>query len=116
MPLSDTFAGSDDQRRLPAAPPRTIAACLIFKVVFVIFPGITRLDFTSPFEVLSGLGTPPSISAPSKNLDILAKDLWTGGTLRSDSEGKAAVNDCIDKPVPNASAPVEARLGVAANR
>jgi cyclohexyl-isocyanide hydratase len=35
-------------------------------VGFVIFPGITQLDFTGPFEVLSRLGTPPSISAPSK--------------------------------------------------
>ena len=37
-----------------------------FSVGFVIFPGITQLDFTGPFEVLSRLGTPPSISAPSK--------------------------------------------------
>lgn len=37
-----------------------------FSIGFVIFPGITQLDFTGPFEVLSRLGTPPSISAPSK--------------------------------------------------
>jgi cyclohexyl-isocyanide hydratase len=37
-----------------------------FNVGFVIFPGITQLDFTGPFEVLSRLGTPPSVSAPSK--------------------------------------------------
>ena len=37
-----------------------------FDVGFVIFPGITQLDFTGPFEVLSRLGTPPSTSAPSK--------------------------------------------------
>ena len=37
-----------------------------FHVGFVIFPGITQLDFTGPFEVLSRLGTPPSISTPSK--------------------------------------------------
>ena len=37
-----------------------------FNVGFVIFPGITQLDFTGPFEVLSRLGTPPSISVPSK--------------------------------------------------
>lgn len=37
-----------------------------FDVGFVIFPGITQLDFTGPFEVLSRLGTPPSITAPSK--------------------------------------------------
>jgi cyclohexyl-isocyanide hydratase len=36
-----------------------------FNVGFVIFPGITQLDFTGPFEVLSRLGTPPSISVPS---------------------------------------------------
>lgn len=37
-----------------------------FNIGFVIFPDITQLDFTGPFEVLSRLGTPPSISAPSK--------------------------------------------------
>jgi cyclohexyl-isocyanide hydratase len=37
-----------------------------FNVGFVIFPGITQLDFTGPFEVLSRLGTPPSLSTPSK--------------------------------------------------
>ena len=37
-----------------------------FDVGFVIFPGITQLDFTGPFEVLSRLSTPPSISVPSK--------------------------------------------------
>jgi cyclohexyl-isocyanide hydratase len=37
-----------------------------FNVGFVIFPGITQLDFTGPFEVLGRLGTPPSISTPSK--------------------------------------------------
>ena len=37
-----------------------------FNVGFVIFPRITQLDFTGPFEVLSRLGTPPSISVPSK--------------------------------------------------
>ncbi len=39
-----------------------------FNVGFVIFPGITQLDFTGPFEVLSRLGTPPSISVPSNFL------------------------------------------------
>jgi len=37
-----------------------------FDVGFVIFPGITQLDFTGPFEVLSRLVTPPSISVASK--------------------------------------------------
>ena len=37
-----------------------------FNIGFVIFPGITQLDFIGPFEVLSRLGTPPSISVPSK--------------------------------------------------
>lgn len=37
-----------------------------FDVGFVIFPGITQLDFTGPFEVLSRLGTPPSLSAASR--------------------------------------------------
>ncbi len=36
-----------------------------FSIGFVIFPGITQLDFTGPFEVLSRLGTPPSISVQS---------------------------------------------------
>lgn len=37
-----------------------------FNIGFVIFNGITQLDFTGPFEVLSRLGTPPSLSEPSK--------------------------------------------------
>lgn len=37
-----------------------------FNIGFVIFTGITQLDFTGPFEVLSRLGTPPSISVASK--------------------------------------------------
>lgn len=37
-----------------------------FDVGFVIFPGITQLDFTGPFEVLSRLSTPGSLTAPSK--------------------------------------------------
>jgi len=37
-----------------------------FNIGFVIFPAITQLDFTGPFEVLSRLGTPPSHSTPSK--------------------------------------------------
>jgi len=37
-----------------------------FNTGFVIFPDITQLDFTGPFEVLSRLGTPPSMSKPSR--------------------------------------------------
>src|SRR5215469_4280760 len=37
-----------------------------FNVGFVIFPRITQLDFTGPYEVLSRLSTPPSTSVPSK--------------------------------------------------
>jgi cyclohexyl-isocyanide hydratase len=36
-----------------------------FNIGFVLFPGVTQLDFTGPFEVLSRLGTPPSTSVPS---------------------------------------------------
>ena len=50
-----------------------------FNVGFVIFPGITQLDFTGPFEVLSRLGTPPSLSAPSKfpqsKVHVIAKTM-----------------------------------------
>jgi cyclohexyl-isocyanide hydratase len=37
-----------------------------FDVGFVIFPGITQLDFTGPFEVLSRLATPASLTIPAK--------------------------------------------------
>ena len=37
-----------------------------FHIGFVLFPGITQLDFTGPFEVLSRLATPPSLFAPSR--------------------------------------------------
>jgi cyclohexyl-isocyanide hydratase len=50
-----------------------------FNIGFVIFPGITQLDFTGPFEVLSRLGTPPSIASPSKFPDarthVVAKSM-----------------------------------------
>jgi cyclohexyl-isocyanide hydratase len=50
-----------------------------FNIGFVIFPGITQLDFTGPFEVLSRLATPPSLSVPSKFLqartNIVAKTM-----------------------------------------
>jgi cyclohexyl-isocyanide hydratase len=50
-----------------------------FDVGFVIFPGITQLDFTGPFEVLSRLSTPPSLSVASKfsesRTHIIAKTL-----------------------------------------
>src|SRR5262245_51501132 len=56
-----------------------------FNVGFVIFPGITQLDFTGPFEVLSRLGTPPSISVASKfsqsKVHVIAK---TMGLVSSD--------------------------------
>ena len=50
-----------------------------FNVGFVIFPGITQLDFTGPYEVLSRLGTPASISVQSKfassKVHVVAKSL-----------------------------------------
>ena len=50
-----------------------------FNIGFVIFPGITQLDFTGPFEVLSRIGTPPSISAPSafpqSRVHVIAKTM-----------------------------------------
>ncbi len=50
-----------------------------FNIGFVIFPGITQLDFTGPFEVLSRFATPPSISTPSRFPDarthIIAKTM-----------------------------------------
>lgn len=50
-----------------------------FNIGFVIFPGITQLDFTGPFEILSRLGTPPSIAVPSKfpqsQVHVIAKTL-----------------------------------------
>ncbi|MFO1105704.1 MAG: DJ-1/PfpI family protein [Amaricoccus sp.] len=50
-----------------------------FNVGFLIFPGMTQLDFTGPFEVLSRLGTPPSVDAASRFADapvhVVAKTL-----------------------------------------
>jgi cyclohexyl-isocyanide hydratase len=56
-----------------------------FNIGFVIFSGITQLDFTGPFEILSRLGTPASISVPSKfshsKVHVVAKTL---GPVSSD--------------------------------
>jgi transcriptional regulator GlxA family with amidase domain len=50
-----------------------------FNVGFVIFPKLTQLDFTGPYEVLSRLSTPPSTSAPSRFPDarthVIAKTM-----------------------------------------
>ncbi|WP_246529414.1 DJ-1/PfpI family protein [Microvirga zambiensis] len=50
-----------------------------FNLGFVIYPGITQLDFTGPFEVLSRLGTPPSPTVPSRfsqsAVHVIAKTL-----------------------------------------
>ncbi len=51
-----------------------------FNVGFVIFPGITRARFhAGPFEVLSRLSTPPSLTAPSAlphvKTHVIAKNL-----------------------------------------
>ena len=50
-----------------------------FSIGFVVFPNVTQLDFTGPFEVLSRLGTPPSLSVPTQfphiDIHIVAKTL-----------------------------------------
>jgi len=50
-----------------------------FNIGFVVFPGITQLDFTGPFEVLSRLGTPPSVSVstkfPQAKIHVVAKTM-----------------------------------------
>jgi cyclohexyl-isocyanide hydratase len=43
-------------------------------IVFILFPGITQLDFTGPFEILKRL--------PGANVVVASRE---GGTLRSDS-------------------------------
>ena len=49
------------------------------RIGFVVFPGITQLDLTGPFEVLSRLATPPAIGARSPvtqvACDLVAKTL-----------------------------------------
>jgi cyclohexyl-isocyanide hydratase len=71
-----------------------------FNVGFVIFPGITQLDFTGPYEVLSRLGTPPSLSEPSKfaqaKVHVIAKTLQP---VTSD-RGLAIVPTCTFKTAP----------------
>ena len=50
-----------------------------FNIGFVVFPGITQLDFTGPFEVLSRLGTPPSPTVssrfPQSGVHVIAKTM-----------------------------------------
>lgn len=65
-----------------------------FHIGFVIFPGITQLDFTGPFEVLSRIGTPESQGMPSKfseaNTHVIAKGLQP---VRSD-KGLSILPSC----------------------
>lgn len=37
-----------------------------FDLGFLIFPDVTQLDFTGPYEVLSRLGTPPALGQPPR--------------------------------------------------
>ncbi|BCP52791.1 glutamine amidotransferase [Kaistia sp. 32K] len=50
-----------------------------FNIGFVIFPGLTQLDFTGPFEVLSRLATPPSLAVespfPPSKTHVIAKTM-----------------------------------------
>lgn len=65
-----------------------------FDIGFVVFPGLTQLDFTGPYEVLSRLGTPPSLSAFSRfagvRTHVIAK---TRETVISD-RGLAVLPTC----------------------
>jgi cyclohexyl-isocyanide hydratase len=71
-----------------------------FNIGFVIFPGMTQLDFTGPFEVLSRLSTPPSISVPSRFPDakthVIAK---TSAPVLSD-RGLAIMPTCTFATAP----------------
>lgn len=72
-----------------------------FNVGFLIFPNITQLDFTGPFEVMSRLGTPPSAGVPSKFADarthVIAKAM---GPVRSD-RGLALLPSCTFADCPD---------------
>jgi cyclohexyl-isocyanide hydratase len=67
-PVQTVFMSNDDIHAAKAAAGSSGGECVMseFNVGFVIFPGITQLDFTGPFEVLSRLATPAAISIPSK--------------------------------------------------
>ncbi|CDX27187.1 Isonitrile hydratase [Mesorhizobium sp. ORS 3324] len=71
-----------------------------FNIGFVIFPGITQLDFTGPFEVLSRLATPASTSSPSKfpqaNTYVAARTMLP---VTSD-RGLALMPNCIFEECP----------------
>ncbi|MBL9059672.1 MAG: DJ-1/PfpI family protein, partial [Mangrovicoccus sp.] len=52
---------------------------------FVVFPGVTQLDFTGPYEVLSRLGTPPAIGTPSRFAQVTTHVVaGTGQPVTSD--------------------------------
>jgi cyclohexyl-isocyanide hydratase len=58
-----------------------------FDVGFVIFPGLTQLDFTGPFEVLCRLSTPAAMAVPSRIADsrshVIAKTMQPVSSDRS---------------------------------
>jgi cyclohexyl-isocyanide hydratase len=41
-----------------------------FDLGFLIFPDITQLDFTGPYEVLTRLGTPPALGEPPRFAEV----------------------------------------------
>jgi len=71
-----------------------------FNIGFVIYPGITQLDFSGPFEVLSRLGTPPSIGVASAFAH--AKTHVAAKTLQPvvSDRGLATLPDCTFRDCP----------------
>ena len=66
-----------------------------FNTGFVLFPDLTQLDFTGPYEVLSRLGTPASMSTSSRfsqvRTHVVAKTMDPVNLTNGDASGDNAV-------------------------
>jgi cyclohexyl-isocyanide hydratase len=69
-----SFEPAGRERMLDSSPERVRAMNQPFRIVFALYPRLTQLDFTGPFEVLQRL--------PGAELSVASR---AGGTLESDS-------------------------------
>ncbi len=72
-----------------------------FSIGFVLFPGITQLDFTGPFEVFSRLGTPASISSPSRFAQSSTHIVASAMSPVSSDQGLRIVPTCTFESCPS---------------
>ena len=71
-----------------------------FAIGFVLFPALTQLDFTGPFEVLSRLGTPASLSTQSMFQEVHTHVVAKSMSPVTSDRGLAIMPSCTFESCP----------------